>query len=186
MHERYSPMIYQITNKINNKKYIGKTSQSLEKRWYQHCKNAEYGKNTFLYKAIRKYGKENFYIEFISEGYNEEEIKLIEKIKPEYNLTKGGDGGDTSNSPNYRKAMVERDNSGSNNPMWGKRGTDNPNYGKKRTPEQIENSKKNYKGKRIPVVINGVLYDSVIGASKALMRSERYIRLHDQLNKWSY
>lgn len=178
-------MIYLVTNTINGKRYIGKTAVSIKKRWYQHCKNAEYGKDTHLYKAIRKYGKEAFTVEFLADGLDDEEIKMIETHQPEYNMTKGGDGGDMSHSPNFRRAMLLRDNSGSNNPMYGKKGKDNPNFGKKRTPEQIANMKKAVR-KKIAVVIHGERYDSVAEAAKTLGRSERYIRLHDELNEWNY
>lgn len=179
-------MIYIITNKIDGKCYIGKTSQSLDKRWYQHCKNAKYGHDTYLYRAIRKYGVDNFVYEYLADGLDEEEVILIEKHKPEYNMTKGGDGGDTSSSPNYITALQRRNYKGSNNPNYGKRGEDSPNYGKKRTAEQINNSREGYKGKRIPVRVNGVEYDSVSRAAKTLGRSEKYIRLHDELNEWNY
>jgi len=179
-------MIYLITNKINNKQYIGKTSQSLDKRWYQHCKNAEYGLDTYLYRAIRKYGVENFECVYIADGLNDEEVLLIEQYNPVYNMTKGGDGGDTSSSPNYKKAMMRRDYSGENNPNYGKRGKDSPNYGKVRSEAQREKSRRAYKGKRIPVCIDGVHYESVAYAAKALGRSERYVRLHDEINEWKY
>lgn len=179
-------MIYLITNKVNGHRYIGKTSQPLEKRWYQHCKNAEYGKDTYFYRAIRKYGVDSFSICFLCDGLDEEEILLITEHNPEYNMTVGGDGGDVSLSPSYQKAMEKRDLSGPKNHMWGKRGPDNPNFGKKRSAEQIEKYKASYKGKRIPVVINGVKYDSVSSAAKVLGRSERYVRLHDELNEWKY
>ena len=140
-------MIYLITNTVNNKRYIGKTSKTIEERWYQHCKNAEYGIKTHLYKAIRKYGKENFIIEFLCDGLDSEEIKMIEFYQPEYNITKGGTGGDTSKSPNYINAMKRRNISGSNNPMFGKKGLDNPNYGKKygSNPKISESKKKTLK-----------------------------------------
>lgn len=36
------------------------------------------------------------------------------------NLTDGGDGGDTSTSPNYKKGIQQRNTSGINNPMYGR------------------------------------------------------------------
>jgi len=179
-------MIYIITNKINGNQYIGKTSKTIEKRWYQHQKNAEYGHNTYLYKAIRKYGVENFVCEYLAEGLDNEEILLIEKYKPEYNMTRGGDGGDTSSSPNFQSSLKARNFNGPNNPNYGKRGKDSPNYGKKRTEEQKENSRKGYKGKRIPVRVHGIDYESVSRAAKELGRSDRYVRLHDEINEWKY
>lgn len=177
-------MIYLITNNINGKRYIGKTLKSLEERWYQHCKNAEYGSETYLYRSMRKYGSENFKIEYLQDGLDEEEILCIEQFLPEYNLTKGGTGGDTSKSPNFRKAMIERDNSGSNNPMFGKRGTDNPNYGKKRTEEQKNKMRdcEYLKTKRRPVIVNGVYYDSVMAAAKANNRSGRWVKLNGKFS----
>lgn len=53
-----------ITNKINDKIYIGETLNTIEKRFYQHCRDA-YNKhcwNYYFYRAIRKYGKDNFEI----------------------------------------------------------------------------------------------------------------------------
>ena len=113
---------------------------------------------------------------------------MIESYNPEYNLTRGGTGGDTSNSPNYILGMSKRDFSGSNNPNYGKRGKDSPNFGKKRTEAQKQNIRNSeyLSKKRKPVEIDGVLYESVYGAAQALGRSERYIRLHDTRNEWSY
>ncbi|RLA24867.1 MAG: hypothetical protein DRQ62_04180 [Gammaproteobacteria bacterium] len=35
-------IIYEITNKITGKQYIGQTTKSLNYRWRQHCKNKYY------------------------------------------------------------------------------------------------------------------------------------------------
>lgn len=55
--------IYLITNKINNKQYIGQ-SINIEKRVKEHFWKSTYqpdiSYNSILHKAIRKYGKENF------------------------------------------------------------------------------------------------------------------------------
>lgn len=175
-------MIYLITNLKNNKTYIGKTSQSLQDRWYRHCASAKYGSNTHLHKAIRKYGSESFYIQAIMEGMDEEEIMCIEQYKPDYNMTRGGGGGDTSSSPNYITSMQRRNYEGTNNPNFGKRGVDSPNYGKKRTVEQKNNIRNSeyLKLKRRKVKIYDVVYESVSAAAQAHNRSDRWVRLHDE------
>jgi group I intron endonuclease len=86
-------MIYLITNTQNGKKYVGKTT-NIDRRWYRHCKAAEYGSNTHFHKAIRKYGKSAFDIEILDAEYsNDAEKNWILVLAPEYNMTPGGDGG---------------------------------------------------------------------------------------------
>lgn len=67
------PYIYKITNNVNQKIYIGKTSTSIEERWKNHCKDskAETKEKRPLYSAIRKYGIECFSIEQIEEVEND-------------------------------------------------------------------------------------------------------------------
>lgn len=91
--------IYQITNNINGKIYIGKTEFSLEKRFKEHCKDAfkREDEKRPLYAAMRKYGIENFEISLIEETEipEEREIFWIEQkrsFKYGYNATRGGDG----------------------------------------------------------------------------------------------
>ena len=91
--------IYQITNDINGKIYIGKTEFSIEKRFKEHCQDAFRDRNEKrpLYAAMRKYGIEHFHIELIEETNNpeEREIYWIENkrsFKYGYNATLGGDG----------------------------------------------------------------------------------------------
>ena len=62
--------IYKITNLINNKIYIGQTI-NIEERWRHHReipyrKNSK-EKNRQLYRAIKKYGLDNFKFEVIDE-----------------------------------------------------------------------------------------------------------------------
>lgn len=91
--------IYQITNNLNGKIYIGKTERSIEQRWYEHCR--DYLRKTDekrpLYLAMRKYGPSNFSIIVLEETNNasEREVYWIEKtraFKNGYNATMGGDG----------------------------------------------------------------------------------------------
>ena len=92
--------IYIIKNYCNEKVYIGQTSYSIQERFSEHMKPSTIKKKgTYkLYKAIAKYGKENFYIELLEETtpdkLNETEIHYIEKFdsyKNGYNSTNGGD-----------------------------------------------------------------------------------------------
>lgn len=91
--------IYQITNDVNQKIYIGKTENSIEKRFKEHCWDASRERNEKrpLYNAMRKYGVEHFHIELIEETNNPEEreaywIEKKQSFKNGYNATIGGDG----------------------------------------------------------------------------------------------
>lgn len=90
--------IYKITNKTNEHCYVGQ-SRDIFKRWSDHTtaafnpndKSYEYP----LYRAMRKYGKENFIFEILEEclieQLNEKEHFWIKKLSPTYNQTEGGD-----------------------------------------------------------------------------------------------
>lgn len=88
--------VYQITNLINNKQYIGITN-NYKKRWGNHkCANSP---DSLVAKAIRKYGVENFKFEILYSGLSiedaeEMEIKLIKekgtKAPFGYNIKDGG------------------------------------------------------------------------------------------------
>lgn len=106
--------IYLFTNKINGKRYIGQ-SIDIGRRYYQHSVNSynanclEY--NSYFYKAIRKYGFNNFSFEILEECQKEE---LDEKEKywiqyynsndmeKGYNLTIGGSAGPDKSKTIYQ------------------------------------------------------------------------------------
>ena len=92
--------IYKITNRVNNKVYIGQTHFTVEHRWKQHIKNynIEHRKQP-LYKAFDKYGLDNFYVEPIeeidSDQLDEREMYWIayyDSFKNGYNANIGGTG----------------------------------------------------------------------------------------------
>lgn len=93
--------IYKITNRVNNKVYIGQTRFSVEQRFKQHIKNyTKEHRNQPLYLAFAKYGIENFSVEPIEEidtsKLDEREIYWIAKydsFNNGYNATIGGKGG---------------------------------------------------------------------------------------------
>lgn len=91
--------IYCISNSINNKKYIGQTHYSIEKRWQEHRYDSHKNRyvNRPLYNAIQKYGIKYFFIEQIeevpNEKLNERErywIEYYDSYNNGYNATKGG------------------------------------------------------------------------------------------------
>lgn len=106
--------VYQVTNKINGKRYIGHTTRKkIEYRINEHVSFANRGSNSVVFhKAIRKYGIDKFEITqlFYSEWHVEslaKEVELIAELKPEYNVALGGFGGDTfTNLPEEQKQKL--------------------------------------------------------------------------------
>lgn len=93
--------IYVITNNVNGKQYVGKTTTSLQRRFRQHCSDSkrESENSRPLYRAMNKYGIEHFSIKELEQCSSEEssvkEIYWIEKLGTYhngYNATFGGDG----------------------------------------------------------------------------------------------
>lgn len=93
--------IYKITNRINGKAYIGKTTLTIKERFNQHKQDykKEKDKNRPLYRAMNKYGIDNFIIETIGEyddkildEKEKEYIQFFNTYKNGYNATLGGDG----------------------------------------------------------------------------------------------
>ena len=88
--------IYIISNDVNEKLYIGKTTKSIEKRFKQHART-----DSAIGSAMRKYGIEHFQIGVIENCYTSEQLNACEvfwiamlntKVPNGYNLTDGGDG----------------------------------------------------------------------------------------------
>jgi group I intron endonuclease len=137
--------IYQIVNDTTKDSYVGMTKQHLNVRFRRHLSNARCGLNTHLCRAIRKYGEHAFHIDLLETMTAIERSILADRekywiatIAPEYNMTAGGDGGDTSTSPAYRVGISRRDQAGSKNGMFGRKGSNSPNVGSKRDPVQRE------------------------------------------------
>lgn len=93
--------IYKITNKINQKSYIGKTTRTPQQRFEEHRQEAkrDRSKDRPFYIAINKYGMDNFTLETIEECPDEiaserEQfwIQTYATFKYGYNDTIGGDG----------------------------------------------------------------------------------------------
>ena len=187
--------IYKITNLINNKIYIGKTKKDIETRFKEHLQNAINNCQYNLSKAIRKYGIDNFNIEMIDtaesdEELNQKEIFYIHKFNSllnGYNMTYGGEGGNTYIKLNYEKLLevkrkisikAKQNNSnrgqyiGSLNGMYGK------NHSEK-TKQQISNKLKGRKkpkdhGKHISESTKGVKKDYIPAVVKLYVISVKY------------
>ena len=72
--------IYKITNKVNGKVYIGQSIRPIEQRFLRHINDAVNNiLDTHFARAIRKYGKENFYIELVETCDNQTELNLREQ-----------------------------------------------------------------------------------------------------------
>lgn len=91
--------IYLITNKINDKKYVGATKRPLHVRFNQHCNAYKYGIRTQIACAIHELGKENFSIQALAKCSDDDStyfesyyIQLYSSHYTEngYNVTYGG------------------------------------------------------------------------------------------------
>lgn len=93
-------IVYLIINKENGHKYVGQTTQSLNKRWQQHIQEANRMSSKPLHRAFRKYGIDKFTMRVIDECdeklLNEKEQYWIEQYNTfesaeGYNATSGGE-----------------------------------------------------------------------------------------------
>jgi group I intron endonuclease len=188
--------VYLITNTINEKLYVGK-SNNPNKRWNAHKQTARSGpadtKYSYLHKAIKKYGSDNFMLEIIDSFPNEElafaaernciTFYLMTGFKL-YNLTAGGEG-----SSGYKhSAESKKKFSGENNPNFGKpmsglrkerfkfsaKGSAHPLFGRavsEETKNKISTIKTNSPNKPSKLTWNDVgrireLYDQRISATE--------------------
>lgn len=92
-------IIYLITNKENGHKYVGQTTQGMNKMWQQHIQEALKMSSKPIHQAMRKYGNHRFTIQEIDECdeclLNEREeywIKHYNTFESEegYNITSDG------------------------------------------------------------------------------------------------
>lgn len=105
--------VYIHTNKINGKRYIGVTTMIPEKRWA----NGEGYKNQYFYRAIQKYGWDNF-DNFILEVDSAELMYKLEKqyidyyqtTNPDkgYNISIGGDMGGYQGKNSGTKEYIKK------------------------------------------------------------------------------
>ena len=100
--------IYIIKNTVNSKVYIGQTRTSVDQRWKEHLRHAQYG-DQVINRAMKKYGIDKFYIETLEicdiSILDEREIYYIDlydstdKSKG-YNVSIGG------NTPRFKRKAL--------------------------------------------------------------------------------
>lgn len=142
--------IYKVTNKLNNKSYIGRHSSN-------NLNNSYLGSGTSIKKAIKQFGKDNFFKEVIYIAKNQKEldekeiyyINYYKTYENGYNITKGGKGmlGYKPSKETILKSSKSRKKYYEENPdaikklsELGKlkKGSLNPFYGKKLSLEHID------------------------------------------------
>ena len=148
----------------NGKKYVGQTSQKANGRWRQ---GEGYKRNEYFYRAIKKYGWENFDHKILFEHLSEEEankeekrlIQELELTNPQkgYNIREGGNNGGLSLETRRKIGEAQK---GEKNHMYGRRGCNNPLYGRIRTDEEKEKNKFAHKSKPVVCVETGKVYYS--------------------------
>lgn len=92
---------YCITNLINGKRYVGKSIDPVD-RWHGHLKDSRGKARSYIARAIRKHGAENFILQIISGFKTENEAYVAEQQTIQtwnltnsalgYNLSGGGRG----------------------------------------------------------------------------------------------
>ena len=174
--------IYLHRNKINNKIYVGQTIQTPEKRW----KNGNgYKSCTLFYKAIQKYGWNNFehiileQKEMTPQEANEKENYYIKKYDSK-NIEKGyniNDGGYQTLSPKAKPAAIKWMQE---HPEFGLARAKDMLKWQKEHPEEIlkmrrENVKKatEARKKSVQCVETGIIYESASEAARLVPKTSQ-------------
>jgi group I intron endonuclease len=182
-------IIYKVTNTINNKVYIGKTTRQLNERIIGHYDSAKYSNSqTNFHRALMKYPKDVFVWEELDTAKTDEELNELEKHYIEkfnsfnfgYNMSLGGTGGLTykkgdlmyeqikhklgkwkDGNPGATDSAIEKRKKTFINTNW-KSGNLHGNYGKQRL-DMLDKAPHNGN----PVVICGVEYETTGKAAKS-------------------
>jgi hypothetical protein len=153
--------VYQTTNLLSNRKYIGKCKFNRINDWRKYL-----GSGVQLKEDIKKLGKENFKRDILllaltDESLEEFEESIIENLRAVesdeyYNLKKSSVGGDTfTYNPNKEEYRRKKSMASS--------GVRNPQYGKPKTQKMIDSVKKANSKK---IIVDGVTYNSITEYAK--------------------
>lgn len=147
--------IYVITNKIDNKKYVGQTiGKDVYDRWsdYYNVRKSQIG--SYFYNALKKYRPENFKFEIICicfdsdcDIYEKNYIKKFNTLVPNgYNLREGGKNGKQHPESIEKRRIANTGKKRTEDHIF--RGKDNPLFGKKLSDEHKEKLCKSYTPER--------------------------------------
>lgn len=150
--------IYCLTNTVNNKKYIGVTSQNPHARW-QNGKH--YSRHKTIYADILLYGWESFdkeilYTDLTETEAKEKEAQLIKELdlmRVGYNRRRGGHIPKLSEDS---KEKLSIKNKGENNPF----------YNKKHTEQAKKLMSESRPKKSVRCIDDGVIYKSTREAER--------------------
>lgn len=179
--------IYKIVNKVNGKSYVGQTIHDIKTRFRNH-KHASLTQNTYLYKAMRKYGYDNFTIEEIDVANNLDELnnkeiywikQLNTKVPNGYNIVDGGGGIKGYHHTETTKLLLKEKSTGNKNASGKHNFSENaklhislahkgkPSNFKAHTEESKSKLSINH-SKKVMCVETNKIYQSCIIASKEL------------------
>ena len=164
--------IYLIRNVINGKGYVGQTTLGIGRRFAKHAENSRSGIDVALYRAMRKYGAENFTVIEVAacgrellDDLEKHYIKFYGTASENghgYNMTAGGD---SSRRPK-----------GSRNSEESKTKNSAAHKGMKRPPRSEEYRAKqaaSHKGKSLSEETKSKIAEAIKGTKKP-PRSEEY------------
>lgn len=145
--------VYITTNHVNGKQYIGQRKYDRRGSWKSYL-----GSGTAIKQVIEKYGKINFTKEIIEECETKEILNEREKYwinhydaynsRDFYNMTLGGDGGDTYSKHNtYEKNIIKQ------NRIVGAKG-------------KINLGSSNAMARKVICLNNMTIFDTLVDASK--------------------
>lgn len=94
-------IIYQHTNTITGKSYIGYTGKTIEQRFAEHVRYTTHGSQSHFHRAIRLHGTGCWTSTILHTCDTKEQALLLEQqcvshhntLESGYNMTSGGDGG---------------------------------------------------------------------------------------------
>jgi group I intron endonuclease len=147
--------------------YVGVTTQTAEKRFDKHVKDAKRGSELAVHQAIRKYG-DKITVEVVIEGSEDYCYLMENKLRPEphigYNIAMGGNVSCTTGRKHTEESKRKMARCGEDHHAFGKKqppevvakrsemfkGEGNPMFGKTLTDEHKSKISKSLKGTKKP------------------------------------